>query len=322
MISYTFLFSFFFFSCGTQEQKWVSPVFKALGTGATLTLINQENPEKVLDAVQGHINQLTQVFNRYWDLSELSLLNANPNQIIQVSSHLYEVLLQSKNLCENTQVFDVTMLPLIKLWDYKKKVVPNQHQIKGALKNTGCHLFSVLEPYFISKKGKVQFDLGGIAKGYILDEGVKNLKKHFAKKGILEIGGDLVVFGNKTWKVGILDPKTKTPAYVLELKNKALATSGDYERFFTQDGVVYSHILDPRVGKPAVVLSHSVSVIGPKAIICDGLATAFFILGPQESFKILEKHYPHYQAFFILPQGQVLISPHFNYVLKKLDENL
>ena len=82
--------------------------------------------------------------------------------------------------------------------------------------------------------------------------------------------------------------------------------------------MVYSHILDPRTGKPVRVSAHSVSVIGPEAVLADGLATACFILGPEKSFELLKKYYPDYGAVFILPGGEALTSPDFPYALEKL----
>jgi thiamine biosynthesis lipoprotein len=141
------------------------------------------------------------------------------------------------------------------------------------------------------------------------------------EKGLVEIGGDLFGFG-KIWTVGILDPKTRKPLYRLKIKNRAVMTSGDYERFFKKNGRIYSHILDPRTGRPALVKAHSVTVIGPEAAVADALATAFFILGEKKSFQILENFYPGYSAFFILPNQSTVKSIYFPYTLERIRNNL
>lgn len=188
-------------------------------------------------------------------------------------------------------IFDPTIAPLIKLWARGAiiKRVPPPEMIKDTLSLVDYKQINVEgNRVFLSKKGMCA-DFGGIAKGSIIDRMVEMLKNHGAENGLVNAGGDIRVFGEKEWQIGIQHPrKERDVLLTLKLKNQSIATSGDYQRFYMVGEKRYHHILDPRTGYPADK-SMSATVITPKATDADALATIAFILGPEKGIEMLEQ---------------------------------
>ena len=122
------------------------------------------------------ISNLAKLFNRYDPDSDLSKLNQSSDESFVVSPALFTVLQKAKNLCETTGVFDVSLLPLIEAWDYKKAKIPSDSEIQQALELSGCRRLKLLTPPQIWRKAGTRMDLGGIAKGYVIDRAVDTLK--------------------------------------------------------------------------------------------------------------------------------------------------
>jgi thiamine biosynthesis lipoprotein len=157
-------------------------------------------------------------------------------------------------------------------------------------------------------------DPGGIAKGYAADKAVETLKKNGITSGLVAVAGDIRTFGLKPdrrpWKIGIRNPRARDNEddvmATVELSGKAISTSGDYERFFMQDGKRYHHILSPKTGRPAPEC-RSVSVITRDAAFTDAFATGVFVLGPAEGMKVLEK--AGFDGLIVDSMGKILLTP-------------
>jgi thiamine biosynthesis lipoprotein len=134
-------------------------------------------------------------------------------------------------------------------------------------------------------------DLGGIAKGYAVDKAIESIKRKGIKAALVSIAGDIRAFGmkpgSKPWKVGIQNPRGEDVFVSLYLEDKAISTSGDYQRYFIKDGRRYHHILNPDTGYPASGVI-SVSVIAPEGYLADGLSTGVFVIGPEKGIRLLE----------------------------------
>lgn len=147
---------------------------------------------------------------------------------------------------------------------------------------------------FLRRKN-MALDLGGIAKGYAADEVVKILREKNVKRCIIDLGGNIYVFGKKTdgspWRVGVKNPIAPegSPALVLSLENSTVVTSGVYERFFIEDGVRYHHILDTRTGKPASSGLLSATIVCDSSMMADALSTSLFLLGQERGLQLLRQ---------------------------------
>lgn len=174
--------------------------------------------------------------------------------------------------------FDITVAPLMELWGFRDKSykVPEETEINEALKNVGYNKIS----------HSTEYDFGAIGKGYAGDRAREILLDRGVKSGILSLGGNVHAIGTKPdgspWRVGIQNPDDEGYIGYVEVADKAVVTSGGYERYFESDGKKYSHIINPKTGSPADNDIKSVTVICERGALADALSTAFFVMGSEE----------------------------------------
>lgn len=208
--------------------------------------------------------------------------------------------------------FDITVYPLVKLWGFYEdlaKQVPPEERIREALGNTGYEHLIVKDGELRSDKDNINIDLAGIAKGYVVGQGIKTLKKYGIKSAIVQAGGDVYALGRKNgkaWKVGIRGYRGEGLLGYLEVEGLAVMGSGDYERFFVKDGKRYSHIIDPKTGHPSFGVS-GVTVIYPDPAVADAWGTALFVLGREKGLRIVES-IPGMEAVIVDEEGKVFYS--------------
>lgn len=194
--------------------------------------------------------------------------------------------------------FDITVQPLVDLWGFfstsaSSHTVPSPDRVRAALAKTGWRRVIVKDGRVTAADKDVRLDFGSIAKGYIIGEGVKELKAAGLESGLLLAGGQVQTFGSaapgQPWKVGLRNPRQEGFIASLPFDTEmGVATAGDYERFFEADGVRYHHIIDPRTGYPARG-TMSVSVIGPDPTWADALDTALFVMGPRRALEFARR---------------------------------
>ncbi len=294
--------------CGDSRDKQESPasktplhgVFLAMGgVPVEITLYNtSSDAESVIDACSGEVRRLEMILSRHIPDSEISKINRSaPGTEISISPEMREVLTAAGRVHAMTGGrFDPTVTPLIELWKKAGKDgrLPAEETVKTVLEHVGFENVEIGESTLVLKNG-VKIDLGGIAKGFIVDKLVSLLKKRGETAGIVNAGGDLRVFGEKKggFVVGITDPfveRTVTPALIKKavITSGAFVTSGSYERFSIIEGKRYSHIIDPVTGYPVDNTLASVSVTHADAMIADALATGIFVLGFSEGGKLIK----------------------------------
>jgi thiamine biosynthesis lipoprotein len=272
--------------------------FQTMGTDATLKacLSDPSRARQIFVSAIDRIREIESRMSTYLPESELSQLNASGGRgSIPLSEDTIYVLKQAREIAEMTDgAFDPTYAPLRDLWRAAtmEDSLPSGEDIEICLERIGMRDVEVGEDGARFKKDGMQVDLGGIAKGYAIDEAVEVLKVHGAVAGLVDIGGDIRVFGGgkipEPWKIMVNDPRGgKHPPIYLLLKDGAVATSGDYARYFRIREERYSHIIDPRNGWPAEDAS-SVTVIAPRAILADGLATAISVMGSREGRELAD----------------------------------
>lgn len=198
--------------------------------------------------------------------------------------------------------FDVTLAPLIDLWGFgstrKPGEIPDDDAIAAALKAVGTTkvlAFDASVPRLRKKVPDATVNLSAIAKGYGVDRIADVLRRRGVENFLVEIGGDLICRGKnpsgEDWRIGIEKPdaKTRTIQLVVPVSGLGMATSGDYRNFVEKDGRRYSHIIDPRTGRPVTHDLASVTVLADTAMRADGLATAFLVLGAEKGLEIADK---------------------------------
>ena len=250
-------------------------------------------------AVFSRFNQLNQILSDYDKNSELRRLceTAGSGQVVSVSSDLWVVLSAAVRLARQSNgAFDPTIGPVVRLWRRARRryVMPDATKLAKAQELVDYRLIRLdhkQKKVELLKQG-MRIDLGGIAKGYALDEAQKVLGEHGIRRALIDAGGDIVLGdpppGKQGWSIGIarLDSKA-APSRYLSLARVAIATSGDKWQYVEIDGRRYSHLLDPRTG--IGLTDHcSVTVIAPTAMAADGLASALSVLGPEAGLKLIE----------------------------------
>ncbi len=316
---------------GPQTRR-VTPV--VMGTTARLVAVGEEGQlDPALSAARAEIDDVNERLSTYNPDSELSRFNAGGENTPQLGWSTMDIIGTGQVLSEKTGgAFDVTVLPLVQLWSEAGKAgrLPTEAELAEVRQRVGYQRIPVTGPtppdaafYWDgpaivmmarNRKGVpyVQITLDAIAKGYAVDEALAAVRRAGCSAGLVEIGGDLRCFGRKAdgsaWRVGVESPweegkllmtLSPPPAGDGEL---AVATSGNYRRFVTIDGVRYSHIIDPRTGRPADAVP-SVTVIAPTAMAADGWATALSVLGVEKGLELIE-HEPGVEALLVTGQPE------------------
>jgi len=282
------------------HAEWVRRVTDGImGTRITVELWSDDRAkaDQAIDAVLDEMRHIDESMSTYKPTSEVSLVNANAAAgPMPITKELFDLLTTAKEYSVLTDgAFDITYASVGYLYDFRKHVRPDEAQIDAALPAVDYHHL-LLDPkkqtVQFSQKG-VRIDLGGIAKGYAVDCGIDVLKARGFTRAYVSAGGDSRIIGDrfgKPWLVGIRDP-TKGPGEVITripLVDAAISTSGDYERYFEEDGVRYHHIIDPHTGHSASKV-RSATIIGPYAIRTDGLSKTAFVLGPEKAMEIYNR---------------------------------
>ncbi|MEW6214377.1 MAG: FAD:protein FMN transferase [Nitrospirota bacterium] len=291
-----------------------------MDTIVTINVVSnsKDKAEKAIDAAFSEIERLEKIVNFFSPDSEVSLINRNAGiSEVRVSHETLNILDNALSVSENTEgAFDVTIGPVITLYDFYKKIKPEGRAIKKNLLLVNYKELIIdrnKSTAFLGGKGML-IDLGGISKGYAADRAVETLKRQGINSGLVSIAGDIKAFGLKPdgrpWKIGIRNPRAKGPddeiMATIELRDMAISTSGDYERCFILDGKRYHHLLNPKTGYPAEG-SQSVSVITEKGVFTDAFSTGVFILGPEKGIKVLEKM--GFDGIIVDSQGKVYTTP-------------
>lgn len=262
----------------------------------------QEAVERAFD----EFKKIEKLMSYHKSDSELSRINQNAyRQDLKVSDVTLDVIKKAIQFSELTDgAFDITVAPLVELYKKAEDInsIPQMQEIEDARSKIGFQkLFLDAEKKTIrfSVEG-MKIDLGGIAKGYAIDSAVREMKRTGATGGMVDIGGDIRVFGEapgsrEYWRIGLQDPNIgkydlSEDKYVLVLKvnNLAVATSGDYRRFYLVGGREFSHIFDTRIGMSSNELG-SVSVIADTALAADALATAVSVMGREKGLQLIEE---------------------------------
>lgn len=296
------LFAILFSSCSTDNRSVYRQSKALMDTYVTVTVVSdsKDKAEKAVKDAFSAIERFGALINFFSDKSELSEINRNAGiRPVKVSALTLDVVEKGLYVAARSGgAFDPTIGPEVHMWDFHKKIKPPDADIRKNLPLVNYRNVALdrdESTVFLKKKG-MMLDLGGIAKGYGADLAVEVLRRHGIRDGIVAVAGDIKTFGLKpdgsSWNVGIENPRQKDASdeilATVRLSDKAISTSGDYQRYFISGGRRYHHLLDPRTGYPAMSC-RSVSVIADKAVFTDAFATAVFILGPEKGMKLLKE---------------------------------
>ena len=275
----------------TQEGGILTRSFRAMGSDCEFQLCfgGGSDSQFIFKCLQDELERLESKYSRFRKDSLLSQINLGKevtidNETISLLEHAFNCFEQSEGL------FDVTAGRLNSLWDFKKKKVPSQEEISYALSVTDFSKVS-WNNGVLSMPAGMNVDFGGIVKEYAADTLAVLAKKFGVRYGLINLGGDIAIVGNKpdgiAWKVGITDPRgTETEIASIDIYSGGLATSGDYKRYFIYEGKRYSHILNPKTGFPCAGL-RAVSVAANLCTVAGSIATIAMLKDEPEAIKWL-----------------------------------
>lgn len=276
---------------------------QTMGTQYHITLVPGDTslPDNLQQQVQAHLDAVDESMSTYIETSELSQLNDAPvGEWVEISEPLYQVLELAMDISDLTDgAYDVTVGPLVNLWGFGPEdtgdAVPDEQAISEALAQTGYDQLELNpSPPQVRKAAAVQVDLSSIAKGYGADVVAHLFDELGFTNYLIEVGGDLRVKGRnprgEPWRIGVEKPALAqgNVQQAISLSDGGVATSGDYRNYFEVDGERYSHIIDPRLGRPVTHNLVSVTVVGETARTADGLATAMLVMGPQRAMNLAQ----------------------------------
>ncbi|NOX96688.1 MAG: FAD:protein FMN transferase [Nitrospirae bacterium] len=285
----------------SPENRTFTETKLLMGTTVEITIRgeNKDLAGKAAEQAFREIEAVDSLMSTFKKDSEISRINREgARQPIKVSRDTFRVVRESIRLSElSGGAFDITVAPLVNLWRSarKNKRLPGQQNLKKALALVGYQNILLDEKngtVGFRKKG-MEIDLGGIAKGYAVDKAVEKLRQEGVKRAIINAGGDLYLLGRPPdknfWKIGLRNPYKKDEILgTIKARDEAIATSGNYENYFTLGGKRYGHLLDPRTGKPTERVL-SVTVLAKDALSADGLATAIFVLGVKKGLGLANR---------------------------------
>ena len=261
-----------------------------MGTRFEITLVStQEVANQYLNAAQGEIERIERLISSWDANSQTAEINRQAGiKPVKVAKELYDLIARSIEISKITQgAFDISYAALDPVWffDGRMKAVPSESERLKSVQNIGFKdlvLNAKEQTVYLPKKG-MKIGFGAIGKGYAADATKKLMKSLGVSSGIINASGDLTSWGKKPdgtdWQVGISNPENPTKVFSwFPVRDAAVATSGNYEKYVTLEGKQYSHIMDPRTGMPVSGIK-SVTVFAPNAELADAFATAVFIMG-------------------------------------------
>jgi FAD:protein FMN transferase len=293
------------FPCDAKQEHLIQG--NTMGTTYHIKVVSgySKNQSGLKAKIEQRLKAINQSLSAYLSDSEISRFNdfQRAGEKFKISPDFYQVIKTAQDIFKLSDgAWDGTVNPLVDLWGFgrqgPKNKIPSPGEIAALLPEIGFGNLEILENGFlIKKRSSVTLDLSSIAKGFGVDQIAALLQQEGFQDYLVEIGGEVFAAGyrkdGRPWRVGINRPQkqaTFDDVYkVVNLHNKAFATSGDYRNFFEIEGVRYSHVIDPKTGYPVSNGVVSVSIIAASCSYADGLATAVMVMGPERGIEFIDR---------------------------------
>jgi thiamine biosynthesis lipoprotein len=296
--------------------EWLGDTRPLMGTEVSVYLWDDDAVagNEAIEAVFAEVSRINQLMSTYLEDSRISQINREAaNGPVDAGPELTQLILRSLDISALTLgAFDITYDSVGQYYDFRERRRPDADTIKrelGSINYRFVHANPANNTVSFEQPG-VRINLGGIAKGYTVEQGVRLLRQRGIRNAIVTAGGDSRLLGDRRgqpWMVGVRDPRKEDAVVVsIPLVDEAISTSGDYERYFEEDGKRYHHIIQPATGEPANGV-HSATIVGPDAVITDALSTSVFIMGVDKGLRLIAT-LPDYEGIVIDADGQMFYS--------------
>lgn len=296
---------------------WLHEDADIMGTRITVEVFHEDPAiaRQGVDAALEEMRRIDRDMSPWIESSELARLNREAaSHPVPVSEEMFGLIRTSLHYSELTHgAFDITFASVGFLYDYRKGIHPDdtrRREAAGLINFRNLVLDEEAHTIAYSKLG-VRIDLGGIAKGHAVDRCIDLLRKLGIRQALVTAGGDSRMIGERwagrPWNIGVRDPRDeKKLVAVIPLENVAVSTSGDYQRYFEENGVRYHHIINPESGDSARGM-RSATIIGPDATTTDALSTSVFVLGVEQGLKLVNS-LPPIDAILVDAEGRLHYS--------------
>ncbi|MCR4709635.1 MAG: FAD:protein FMN transferase [Clostridiales bacterium] len=305
--------------CGAEEKSedLGEPLSKdifAMDTYMTLTAYG-EAAEDALNQAEAEIYRIDALLSTGNPESEISKLNKEKH--LAVSEETFNLIKRACEIGEDTKgIFDITIYPIMGAWGFTdgNYRVPEEKELKELLKRVDYSKVTLNEEDLtVTLEDDMEIDLGGIAKGYTSDRIEELMKNCGVEHGLINLGGNVQVIGNKPdgsdWKVAVIDPQDQEYYVgIVAVSDKAVITSGGYQRYFEQDGKTYIHIIDTSDGYPAANGLLSTTVVSDDGTLADALSTSLFVMGPEKAVEYWRANSDKFDMVLVKDDGTLLVT--------------
>lgn len=276
-----------------------------------------QNDNNLKQNIEAELDKVNKTFSTFDSTSIISLINQN--KPVKINDMFAEIFDLSEEISTETEgAFDITVAPLVNVWGFgfKSGQKPTKEKIDSLRLLVGYNKVKLYENGVKKKNPKIMLDCSAVAKGYGSDIVARYLREQGVKNFMVEIGGEIVTSGlsenRLPWKIGVTKPSdNKTDMNqevetILNVTDKAMATSGNYRNFYYKGGKKYAHTIDPKTGYPVQHSLLSATVLAKNCATADAYATSFMVMGVEKAEALLEKH-PELMAYFIYagPKGEL-----------------
>ncbi|MDH3748133.1 MAG: FAD:protein FMN transferase [Gammaproteobacteria bacterium] len=298
------------------SAEWIGDARPLMGTEIRVYLWHDDELEgqRIVDAVFDEASRIDEMMSTYKEGSRISDINRRAaDEAVFADFELFHLIQQALDISVLTRgAFDITYDSVGQHYNFRERRRPDDETIERERQRIDYRLVELdnMNSTVRFQKQGVRINLGGIAKGYVVERGVDILRKEGVENGVVTAGGDSRLLGDRRGRpfmIGIRDPRGDGEVAIsLPLEDEAISTSGDYERFFDEDGIRYHHIIQPSTGAPAAGV-HSATVFGPHAVMTDALSTSVFVMGVDLGLKLIAG-LPDYESVVIDADGQIYYS--------------
>ncbi|MDR2957457.1 MAG: FAD:protein FMN transferase [Coriobacteriales bacterium] len=321
-----------YWQTGPDESGLLKANFFAFNTiVSVISYGSVETSSQAFAMARDECRRFERLFSRTLPHSDIANINQSGGNEVEIDFDTHTVLKAAQYYCQQSQgMFDITIGPVVALWDFQQGIIPNQEQLTSALCHVdwqGLHLRRTTlsditgdsssddintHYYAHLDDPKAAIDLGGIAKGYIADRLAEVFRSQELNNFCINLGGNTLASGKKpdgsAWRVGVQDPQNPNAILqTIDAIDVSVVTSGVYERCFIENGILYHHILNPKTGYPVATDVAGVTVVAQASIDAEGYSTTLLAMGIKPGTEFVKQHPEIIQAVFVNFEGHIVM---------------
>lgn len=299
--------------CAGPKEDAAETRFFGMDTDISITAYGK-NSEDALKEAQSKVTELESLWSVTEEGSDIYEVNHSRGRTVSVHRETAEILSFALDMAERTGgALEPTIYPVLTAWGFTtgENRVPKEDELEDILQAVGYGNVKLSQDEVTLPDG-MELDLGAVGKGYAADEVASLLKEAGVTSALLDLGGNIQLIGTKPdgedWRIGLRDPFGDTYMGVLSISDRAVVTSGNYERYFIgEDGKQYGHILDPSTGYPVENGLVSMTIVAKEGKLCDALSTSLFVMGQDGAVSYWREN-PGFDMIFLTEDGELYVT--------------